>query len=124
MILVSLNCLLINIDEIITSSAPYSKHFFPMSIMRFEMSFASILLIVLCVISFDPTWDYVRSIFFQDWSNEMVYHLLIVVPLKLFKCGFSLLIELLNTYLFCDTSWCWHMICYQEQLLSNFYSVC
>ena len=47
MILVSLNCLLINIEEIITSFTPYSKHFFPVSIIRFEMPFASILLIEL-----------------------------------------------------------------------------
>ena len=53
MILVSLNCLLINIEEIITSFTPYRKHLFPMSIIRFEMSFASILLVELCIMSFE-----------------------------------------------------------------------
>ena len=56
MILANLNCLLINIGEIITSFTPYSKHFFPMSKIHFEMPFESILLIKLCVISFEPTW--------------------------------------------------------------------
>ena len=56
MVFVSFNCLLINIEIIITSFTLYSKHFFLMSLTHFEMSFASNLLIVLCVIAFGPTW--------------------------------------------------------------------
>ena len=99
MILVSLNCLLINIEEIITSYTPYIKHFFPMSIIRFELPFAPILLIVLCVISFEPTWiiTMLRQSFSRiavmNWSN-----LLIVAPLNLFKCALPSIIELLNKF--------------------------
>ena len=39
----------------------------------------------------------VRSIFSQDWSNEMV-NLLIVAPLKLFRCDLPSFIELLNKF--------------------------
>ena len=68
-----------------------------MPIIRFEMTFASMLLTVLCVIPFEPTWIVTmpgRSSFkiaIMKWSN-----LLIMVPLKLFKCVLSSLIELLN----------------------------
>ena len=103
MILVSLNCLLTNIEEIITSFTPYSKHFFPMSIIRFEMSFAIVLcvrcLIVLCIIPFKPKWIITMSgrssskIGVIKWSN-----LLIVAPLKRFKCGLPSIIELLNKF--------------------------
>ena len=56
MVFVSFNRLLKNIEVIITLFAPYSKHFFLMSLTHFEMSFASNLLNVLCVIAFGPTW--------------------------------------------------------------------
>ena len=87
---------MINIEEINTSFTPYSKHFFPMSMKRFEMPFVSILLIVLGVISFEPIW--IIAMFgrssckteVMEWSN-----LLIVAPLKLFKCALSSFIELL-----------------------------
>ena len=98
MTLVSLNCLLINIEKIITSFTPYSKHFFAMSIIRIGMLFASILLIVLCVIPFVPTWIITMpgrsssKIGVIKWSN-----LLMVTPLKL---DLPSLIKLLNNFLF------------------------
>ena len=70
-----------------------------MSIIRFEMPFASILLIALCVTSFEPTWIITMSsqssfkIGVMKWSN-----LLIVAPLKLFKCALPSIIELLNKF--------------------------
>ena len=70
-----------------------------MSIIRFEMPFASILLIALCVTSFEPTWIITMSgqssskIRVMKWSN-----LLIVAPQKLFKCTLPSVIELLNKF--------------------------
>ena len=91
MILVNLNCLLINIVDIITSFTPYSKHFFPMSVVSFKMPFASILLIKLCVITMPGRSS--SRIGVMKWSN-----LLIVAPLKLFKCALPSIIELLNKF--------------------------
>ena len=120
MILVSLNCLLINTEEIITSFTPYSKHFFPISMIRFEMLFASILLIILCVISFEPIWIITISdrssskIGVINWSN-----LLIVGPLKLFKCALPSFSELLNNFFF-NSSYMTiaHDTCFHTMLLS------
>ena len=69
-----------------------------MSTIRSEIPFiAPILLIVICVISFEPTWIITMSgqssskIGVMKWSN-----LLVVASLKLFKCALSSFIELLN----------------------------
>ena len=100
MILVSLSCFLINIDETIIYFTPYNKHFFPMAIILFQMLFASVLLIILCVISFECTW--VIIMFGQSFSKIGVLkwsNLLIVIPLKLFSCALSSFIELLNKFL-------------------------
>ena len=70
-----------------------------MSIIRFEMPFESILLIALCVTSFEPTWIITMSgqssskIGVMKWSN-----LLIVAPLKLSKCALPSVTELLNKF--------------------------
>ena len=70
-----------------------------MSIIRFEMSFASMLLIVLCVKSFEPTWIITMSggsssnIRVMKWCN-----LLIVAPLKLPKYALPSINELLNKF--------------------------
>ena len=70
-----------------------------MSIIRYGMPFASILLIELCVISFEPTWIITMSgrsssmIGDMKWSN-----LLIFASLKLFKCALPSIIELLNKF--------------------------
>ena len=55
MILVNLNCFLMKMDDIITSLTPQDKHFFPIFIIRFTISFTSIWSTVLCVTSLDPT---------------------------------------------------------------------
>ena len=71
-----------------------------MSVIRFEMTFASISLIVLFVISFEPTWiiiivsgQFSSKIGVMKWSNP-----LIVAPLKLLKCALPSFIELLNKF--------------------------
>ena len=70
-----------------------------MSIIRFEMPFASILLIALCVTSFEPTWIVTMSgqssskIGVMKWSN-----LFIEAPLKLFMCALPSIIELLTKF--------------------------
>ena len=100
MILVSLNWLLINIEEIITSFTPYSKYFFVMFTIRFEMRFASVLLIELCVISFEPTRIIIMSNRSSSKTGVMKWsNLLIVAPRKLFKCSLPSVIELLNYWI-------------------------
>ena len=77
-----------------------------MSIICFEMPFALILLIELCVISFEPTWIVTMSgrsssrIGDMRWSN-----LLIFAPLKLFKCALPSVIELLNKFFLILRMW-------------------
>ena len=63
------------------------------------MRFASILLIELCVISFEPTWIITmsgRSSF--EIGVMKCSNLLIVAPLKLLKCALPSVIELLNKF--------------------------
>ena len=97
MVFVSLNCPLVNIEEIIISFTSYNKHFFPMSIMRFDTPFESILLIVLCVISFEPAWIVTMSDrSFSKIGVMKLSNLLILASLKLFKCALPPFIELLN----------------------------
>ena len=106
MVLVSLNYLLTNIEGIITSFTPYSKHFFPMSIIPFGMSFASILLILLCITSFEPSW--IITISGQSCSKTGVMKwssLLMVASLKLFKCALLSFIELLNKFFLIIRIW-------------------
>ena len=92
MILVRLNCLLINIEEDITS-------LFPMSKIHWDVFFASILLIVLCIISCEATLIITMSCWFSSeigvmkWSN-----LLLVVLLKLFKCALPSFVELFSKF--------------------------
>ena len=96
---INLNCPLINIEEIITSFTPYSKHLFLMSIICFGMPFASN--IVDCIMHYIicASWIITMSsrssakIGVMKWSN-----LLTVALLKLFKCALPSIIELLNKF--------------------------
>ena len=78
---------------------------------------------------------YVRSIFFQDWIMNWS-NLLIVAPLKLFKCVLPSFIELLNKFILIFRIWlspaihafslCFVVLAFdcKEQFISNFYSEC
>ena len=95
----------------ITSFTPYSKHFFPMSIISFEMPFASILLIVLCVMSFEPTWIITMSGRSSSRIGDMkCCNLLTVAPLKLIKCALPSIIELLNKLFLILRTWLLPMV--------------